>query len=82
MKERIGYSVFRQLAIMAVLVGILLLVGHLAGKIREGYADIPLMDGAILVGVGLLFATLGTLGIRLDRMERKLGDQKNDRLDS
>ncbi len=74
MEKPIGYSVLKQLAIVVSLVGIVLLISHLAGQFREGSASwSTLIGGAASFGIGLLFAVLGDLGIRLHRLEQEAG---------
>jgi hypothetical protein len=74
MKKPIAYSVLKQLAIFVFLVGVVLLIDHLAGQIREGYASPwSLIGGAASIVTGLLFAVLGDLGIRLHRIEQEAG---------
>ncbi len=74
MEKPIGYSVLKQLAIFVSLVGAVLLLTHLAGQLREGSASrYTLIGGAASFGIGLLFAVLGDLGIRLHRLEQEAG---------
>ncbi len=74
MEKPIGYSVLKQLAIVVSVVGAVLLISHLAGQIREGSASwCSLIGGAASVVIGLLFAILGDLGIRLHRLEQEAG---------
>ena len=75
MEKPIGYSVLKQLAIFVSLVGTVMLISHLAGQIMEGYASwYSLIGGAASFVIGLLFAVLGDLGIRLHRLEQKAGE--------
>lgn len=74
MKKSVGYSVLKQLAILGCLVGAILLLSHLAGQIKEGYASqSTLIAGAACLGIGLLFTVLADLGIRLHRLEQRAG---------
>jgi hypothetical protein len=77
MEKLTGYSVLKQLAIFVSLVGAVLMIDHLAGQIREGYASWwSLIGGAALFVIGLLFAVLGDLGSRLRRLEQKTSEAK------
>jgi hypothetical protein len=74
MEKPIGHSVLKQLAIVLCLVGVALLVHHLATQIGKGSASWDsLIGGAASFGIGLLFTVLGDLGIRLHRLERESG---------
>jgi len=74
MEKPIAYSVLKQLAIALSLVGVVLRIIHLAGQVRKGSASwSTLIGGAASFGVGLLFAVLGDLGIRLHRLEQQSG---------
>jgi len=79
MKKSVGYSVLKQLAIFVCVVGAILLLSHLAGQLREGYASqSTLIAGAACLGVGLLFAVLADLGIRLHRLEQRVGEVQQE----
>jgi multisubunit Na+/H+ antiporter MnhB subunit len=75
MKKPTGYSVLKQLAIFVCAVGMILLLSHVAGQLREGFASRSTsIGGAGCLGIGLLFAVLADLGTLLHRLEQRVGE--------
>ena len=73
MKPIRPYDALTQLSILACLIGAFLLVGHVAGQIREGSASAAsLVCGVALLGLSLLFLVLADIRNRLRRIEQHL----------
>ena len=71
------------IAVCVILLGALILVGHLAGQLREGYATKEsLLIGAVCLAFGILLSTIANVGMRLDRVEDRLKRSSDERRDS
>ena len=61
------------IAVCVILLGELILVGHLAGQLREGYATKEsLLIGVVCLAFGILLSTIANVGMKLDRFEARL----------
>ena len=66
-----------------ILVGTLNLCGHLAGQLREGF-ETPesLIIGGGCLAFGILLSALAAIGMKLDRIERRLSGTHKDESES
>lgn len=68
-----GFDFGKQLSMALMFVGGILLIGHLAGQIREGSAsDWSLITGLAFLLGGSIFTVLFVILIRLHRIEQRL----------
>ena len=73
------YSFLKSIAIILTVVGAFSLLGHFSGQFREGSAsDFSLIGGLVLLIPGLVLLVLADLGVRLVRIETKLGTLPED----
>ena len=71
------------IGVCLVLVGALNLAGHLAGQIREGYAPYEtLVIGGCCLAFGVLLSAIANVGIKLNRIEKRLNQSGDDESDS
>ena len=73
-----GFDVAKQLSMAVAFLGILLLVGHLAGQVNKGSASgwTLIVGGACFV-CGLVLSLLFMILIRLERIDRQLSGSGN-----
>jgi hypothetical protein len=70
-----GFDLAKQLSMAVSFVGVLLMISHLAGQLREGSAPgWSLFVGATCFLCGLIFTLLFAIMIRLHRIEQRLSD--------
>ncbi len=71
------------IAACSILVGVVNLVGHLAGQFREGYATTEsLIIGGCSLAFGVLLSAVANVGIKLNRIENRLKQSADDESDS
>ena len=71
------------IAVCLILVGALNLAGHLAGQIREGFAPYQtLIIGGCCLAFGVLLSAVANIGIKLNRIEKRLNQSADDESDS
>jgi hypothetical protein len=70
---QVGFDVGKQLSMAAGMVGVLLLLSHLAGQFRDGWAPAwSLVAGTACILVGVLFSLLFSILLRLQRIEQRI----------
>ena len=75
-----GFNFGMQLSMAVSLVGVLLLLGHLADQLREGYGSLwSLVVGVACVICGLILALLFEILVRVHRIEQRISG--SDRLE-
>jgi hypothetical protein len=68
-----GFDLAKQLSMGVSFVGAILMISHLAGQLREGFASgWSLVIGATCFICGLIFALLFLILIRLHRIEQQI----------
>lgn len=66
-------------AACSILVGVLNLVEHIAGQMREGSATIEsLIIGVCCLAFGVLLSAIANVGIKLNRIEKQMNRSPDD----